>query len=96
MEILFLKESENDTGNLSVYLWTKGKVHQLSVKGKTENFTRSELLSLASEHSMPVKWAEGVIDEIVKIFSSFPKRGEIMGIDKEKVERIAKSHRLHL
>ena len=72
------------------------KVHQLSVKGKTDNFTRSELLSLATEHSISAKWAKDVIAEIVTKFSAFSERGKSMGICKEKVERIAKSHRLYL
>jgi len=72
------------------------KEHQLSLKGKTDNFTKSELLSFASDHSISLRWAEGVVDEIAEKFSSFSKRCEALGISKEKAERIAKSHRLYL
>ena len=70
--------------------------HQLSVKGKTANFTRDDLLSLAIEHSISPRWAERVMDEIADKFSSFSERGESIGIHRERVKKIAESHRLYL
>jgi len=72
------------------------KEHQLSVKGKTTNFIKSDLLSVAVDHSISLKWANEVIDEIVEKFSSFSQRARRLGINKEKIEKVAKSHRLYL
>ncbi len=72
------------------------RVHQLSLKGKTTDFERKELLLVAQEHSISPKKAAEWIDHTVDIVSSFPQRAKALDIDASMIGRIAKGHRLYL
>jgi len=70
------------------------KEHQLSLKGKTTEFTREDLMAVADEHSISKKWAGECIEEIVEKVSTFSTLAKELGINSELNNRVSKSHRL--
>jgi len=70
--------------------------HQLSLKGKTSNFERKELLQLAEEHSLSKSKANEWIECIIEIVSDFSHRAKDLDINGKLLERVGKSHRLKL
>ena len=70
------------------------KEHQLSLKGKTIEFTREDLLIVAEEHSISSIWARECIEEIFDKVSTFSRRAKDIGMNNDLAERVAKSHRL--
>ncbi|NKQ40186.1 MAG: type II toxin-antitoxin system HipA family toxin [Sulfurovum sp.] len=70
--------------------------HQLSLKGRTREFDRKLLLSVADEQSISVKKAEQMIEQCEDVLSGFGKRARELEIGKESVDRIVKAHRLRV
>ena len=70
--------------------------HQLSLKGKTSDFTRADLLQVAEEHSISRKRAEEWIDQTIMLFTSFPQRAAQLDINPEMINRVGQNHRLEL
>jgi len=72
------------------------KEHQLSLKGKTDDFTREDLLQIAQEHSIARKQANEWIDHIIEVVSTFPQRAKLLDLPDKTIERIVNTHRLKL
>ncbi len=72
------------------------KEHQLSLKGKTTEFIREDLMTVADEHSISKTWASECIEEIVEKVSTFSTLANEIEVNKDLVKRVAKSHRLRV
>jgi len=72
------------------------KVHQLSLKGKTTDFTGDELLQIAREQSIDIKKAIECIEKTKEILSTFSTRAKRLGINSKMIERVAKNHCLDI
>lgn len=72
--------------------WT-GK-HQMTVNGKRDEFTLSELKTLA--HAFRIPQAENIIEEVQHAVSCWPNYAQNAGIDNQMIEQIGKTHRLLL
>jgi serine/threonine-protein kinase HipA len=70
------------------------RVHQLSLKGKTTDFTLDDLLQIAKTHSIDPKSAAAWIEKIKEVLSAFPDRAKALDIHQKTIERVAGSHRL--
>jgi serine/threonine-protein kinase HipA len=70
------------------------RVHQLSLKGKTTDFTQDDLLQIAKTHSIDPKSAAAWIEKIKEVLSAFPDRAKALDIHQKTIERVARSHRL--
>lgn len=71
-------------------MWT-GK-HQMSIKGKRDDFTKADLISTGSEQS--IKRSETIIDEIVEAVSNWPAFARDAGIEAQQIKSIGDTHRL--
>jgi serine/threonine-protein kinase HipA len=69
------------------------KNHQLSLKGKVNDFTMEDILSLAKEHSIDEKWTRECVQNIVEIVSTFPMRAKEIGIHRDFISLVSKDHR---
>jgi serine/threonine-protein kinase HipA len=72
------------------------KNHQLSIRGKVNDFTLEDLLYIAKESSIKESWAKKTIQHIIQTVSSFEKRAEMLNIDKKHISRIVKALRLSI
>lgn len=72
------------------------KNHQLSLRGKTNDFSLSDILEIAALHSIKKSFAKETIDQIVEIFSSFKNRAGQLEMKEDFVSKIDKSTRLNL
>lgn len=69
-------------------------LHQMSVNGKRDYFTKSDLLQVAQ--SMHIKKAAEIIDEIISAVSQWPQIASESGVHESQIKNIAKTHRLKL
>ena len=67
------------------------KNHQLSIKGKTNNFTKKDLIDIGISHSIQEKIAINIIEKTINIFKSFSKRANNLKINNQLIEIIEKS-----
>jgi len=70
--------------------WTNK--HQMTINGKRDGFTREDILGVAK--AMNIKHAGGIIDEIHKAVSLWPKFAAEAGVPEKRVEEIYKEHRV--
>lgn len=68
--------------------------HQLSVNGKREGITRTDLLALAKE--MNIKKAELIIDKVIKSVKKWPRFASKTGLPVSQQKAIAKTHLLKI
>lgn len=73
-------------------IWTSN--HQMSIQGKTNNFTRSDLLNVARE--MGIRDGEGTLDNVIEVVSNWQQYAEEVGVDSSLIQSIGRSHRLRL
>jgi serine/threonine-protein kinase HipA len=66
--------------------WTNK--HQMTINGKRDGFTREDILGVAK--AMNIKHAGGIIDEIHKAVSLWPKFAAEAGVPEKRVEEIYK------
>ena len=66
------------------------KNHQLSLRGKTNNFSKKDILEIAKLHSIKENFAKECIEQIEEIFSSFKKRAGELAIKEDIILRIDK------
>jgi serine/threonine-protein kinase HipA len=71
---------------------TYTSLHQLSINGKRDGFTKSDLLQIAK--SMNIKKANEIIEEVIDSVSRWSKIAEEQEIPKHQIEMIGKTHRL--
>lgn len=70
------------------------KNHQLSIRGKVNDFAIEDLLYIAKESSIKESWAKETIQHIIHIVSSFEKRAQELNINEKHISRIFKALRL--
>ena len=73
--------------------WTKE--HQISLSGKRDHFSRSDLLAFASKCSIPVKHANEIIDKSLEAFSSFERLAKEFEVPDELCKQAVLSLRIN-
>ncbi|HET7587919.1 MAG TPA: type II toxin-antitoxin system HipA family toxin [Gammaproteobacteria bacterium] len=71
--------------------WTSR--HQMSINGKRENITRSDLLKVADRFRITLPRANKFIDQVVDAVARWPEFAEEAGVDAVRIGEIAKLHR---
>ncbi|WP_339697584.1 type II toxin-antitoxin system HipA family toxin [uncultured Roseivirga sp.] len=69
--------------------WTSQ--HQMSIRGKRDNFTMDDLLAFAKENS--IKKPQEMIGQVTSIVMDWPKYAAQTGVDKNRISIIGKTHR---
>ena len=64
------------------------KNHQLSLRGKTDDFSIQDLLYLAKLHSIKEKTAIQIIEQIKEQFSTFSKKAKTLDINSKTIKKI--------
>lgn len=72
------------------------KNHQLSLNGKTNNFTLKDILQLAKKHSIKENIAKEYLEQIVEVFSKFKKKAKEIDVKEQTLSRIYDELRLNL
>ncbi len=72
------------------------KNHQLSIKGKVNDFTMEDLLLIAKENSIKESWARDSIQHITEIVSDFENRAKKLNINNALVSLVTKDLRLNI
>lgn len=72
------------------------KNHQLSLNGKTNDFTLKDILGLAKKHSIKENVAKEYLEQIVEVFSGFKNRAGELDIRGKTIQRIVNELRLML
>ena len=72
------------------------KNHQLSLNGKTNDFTIKDILGLAKKHSIKENVAKEYLEQIVEVFSEFKNRAGELDIRGTTIQRIGNELRLIL
>ena len=72
------------------------KNHQLSLNGKTNDFTLKDILGLAKKHSIKENVAKEYLEQIVEVFSEFKNRAGELDIRGTTIQRIGNELRLML
>lgn len=68
--------------------------HQMSISGKTDDFSRSDLLRVGNE--MGIRDGKHLLDEVVEEVSNWPKYAMEAGVDQSRIEAVGSLHRLSL
>ena len=68
--------------------------HQLSVAGKTHDFTRADLKQLADHAGLPRGREQRILDEIVNVFAGWDKLAADLGVPKHLVQHVQRTLRL--
>ena len=71
------------------------KNHQLSLRGKTNDFTKKDLLDIAKLHSLKENIAKEIIEQTIDIFSTFRSRAKELEINEESIVKIEKNLRMN-
>ena len=66
------------------------KNHQLSLRGKTNDFSKKDILEVAKLHSIKESFAKECIEQIEEIFASFKQRARELEIREDIIVRIDK------
>ncbi len=72
------------------------KNHQLSLNGKTNDFTQKDILQLAKQHSIKENVAKEYLEQIAEIFSYFRTKAKELDIKEQTISKIDKELRLSL
>lgn len=72
------------------------KNHQLSIRGKVNNFTMEDLLYIAKESSIKESWAKEIIQQSIEVVSSFENRAQELKINYNLTLRVLKALRLSI
>ncbi|PUE63778.1 type II toxin-antitoxin system HipA family toxin [Arcobacter caeni] len=67
------------------------KNHQLSLRGKTNDFTKKDLLDIAKLHSLKENIVKEIIEQTIEIFSTFRNRANELEINEESISKIEKN-----
>ena len=67
------------------------KNHQLSLKGKVNDFTKKDLLEIAKLHSLKENIAKEIIEQTIDIFSTFRSRAKELEINEVSINKIEKN-----
>lgn len=72
------------------------KNHQLSLRGKTNDFTKKDLLEIAKLHSLKENIAKEIIEQTIEIFTTFRSRAVVLNINEESIKKIEKNLRINV
>ena len=72
------------------------KNHQLSLNGKTNNFTLNDILQLARKHSIKDNIAKEYIEQTIEVFSKFKNKAKEIDVNEQTYHRIYNELRLNL
>ena len=67
------------------------KNHQLSLRSKTNDFIKKDLLEIAKLHSLKENIAKEIIEQTIEIFSKFRSRAKELEINEESIGKIEKN-----
>lgn len=70
------------------------KNHQLSLNGKTNDFTIKDVLGLAKKHSIKESVAKEYLEQIIEVFSGFKNRAGALDVKEKTILRIEKEFRV--
>ena len=73
-------------------LWTA--VHQMSLNGKRDGFTREDLMTVAATASLQARRAADIIDEVRTAVAQWPRYAAAAELDPVEAARIGAAHRL--
>jgi len=68
--------------------------HQLSIAGKTGDFTRADLKELADHAGLPRGRERRLLDDVVEAFAGWPQLAADLGVPKRLVEHVQRTLRL--
>ncbi|MEE9217415.1 MAG: HipA domain-containing protein [Anaerolineales bacterium] len=69
--------------------WTQN--HQMSINGKTKDFSKNDFLHVASE--MGIRDGERILNQVVEVVSGWRQYAEAAGVDESQAKSIGSSHR---
>ena len=72
------------------------KNHQLSLNGKTNNFTLDDILQLAKKHSIKENFAKEYVEEVIELFSQFKTKAKELDIKEQTIDKIYKGLRIYM
>lgn len=70
------------------------KNHQLSLNGKVNDFTRSDILQLAKKHSIKESLAKEYLEQTLEVFSQFKNKAKELDVKNQTINRIYDELRL--
>ena len=70
--------------------------HQMSINGKTDDFTSEDLHSVARLARLKRGQASEIIEQVTEAVASWPRRAREAGLEQGRIDRIAATHRLNL
>ncbi len=68
--------------------------HQLSLNGKTNDFDRDDLKSLARYAGLPRGREGSILDEVLQAFGAWPERAEALGVPEPLIEHVLRTRRM--
>ncbi|MFT7670080.1 MAG: serine/threonine-protein kinase HipA [Planctomycetota bacterium] len=68
--------------------------HQLSINGKTNDFTKEDLKHLANYAGLPRGREKLILEEVLKAFAKWPERAEELGVPKVVREHVGRTLRM--
>jgi len=71
------------------------KNHQLSIKGKTDNFTKEDFISLATLHSIKKQDALIILNKTIDMASSFTDKAKDLNINIDTINKINRNLRIN-
>jgi serine/threonine-protein kinase HipA len=71
------------------------KNHQLSLRGKTNDFTKKDLLEIAKLHSLKENIVKEIIEQTIEVFSTFRSRAKELEINEESIGKIEKNIKMN-
>ena len=74
--------------------WTSQ--HQMSINGKRDNFSRSDLIKLANIGGIKSPRANELLDQIIDVISSWSQYAETAKIKEQNTIKIQNSHRINI
>jgi serine/threonine-protein kinase HipA len=74
--------------------WTSQ--HQMSINGKRDDFTRSDLAALAAVAGIKKNKANELLDRVVDTFKDWPSVAKEVGIEEQRITAIGKKLRLEI
>ena len=70
--------------------------HQMSINGRSDAFTIEDLHSVGRLAGLKRGQATEIIDQVTEAVASWPLLADETGLDQDRIERIASTHRLNL
>ncbi|MBN2653130.1 MAG: type II toxin-antitoxin system HipA family toxin [Spirochaetales bacterium] len=74
--------------------WTSK--HQMSINGKRDNFTRSDLIALARQANIKTRQANQIIDSVIEAFSKWEEVASDTGISESRIAEIKQNLRTNI